>query len=61
MCLSFPTPTVGIKRASAVQEISGTLYVILPDGVFLPCDHGLHFDIISLLCENSVNQSILAR
>ena len=28
----------------------------LPDGVFLPCDHGLDFDM-SLLCESSINQS----
>ena len=26
----------------------------LPNGVFLPCDHGLDFEIS--LCENSINQ-----
>ena len=31
-----------------------TLYVFLPNGVFLPCDHGLDFGI-SLLCWNSIN------
>ena len=31
------------------------LYIFLPDGVFLPCYHGLYFDISSL-CENSNNQ-----
>ena len=36
--------------------MENTLYVCLPDGVFLPCDHGLDFDIN--LCENSINQSI---
>ena len=35
------------------------LYVILPDSVFIPCNHGLDFDIISLLCENSINQYAL--
>ena len=33
--------------------MGGTMY-ILPDGVFLPCDHGLNFDIS--LCENSINE-----
>ena len=38
--------------------VKSTLYVFLPDGVFLSCDHGLDFDI-SLLCESSIkNQSI---
>ena len=32
------------------------LCVFLPDGVFLPCNYGLDFDIS--LCENSINQSI---
>ena len=32
-------------------------YVFLPDVVFLPCDHGLDFGI-SLLCENSIDQSM---
>ena len=36
--------------------MESTLYNFLPDGVFQPCDHGLHFDI-SLLGENSINQS----
>ena len=35
-----------------------TLYAFLPDGVFLPCDHGLDFDIS--LCESSNNQSKFA-
>ena len=30
------------------------VFSFLPDGVFLPCDHGLDFDI-SLLCENAIN------
>ena len=29
------------------------LYVLLPGGIFLPCDHGLDFDIS--LCESSIN------
>ena len=28
----------------------------LPDGVFLPCDHGLYFDYTSILCENSIKK-----
>ena len=32
----------------------------LPSGVFLPCDHGLDFDI-SLLCENPFNQAIIIK
>ena len=32
------------------------LNVFFPDGVFLPCDYELDFDIS--LCENSINQSI---
>ena len=36
--------------------MESTLYVFLPDGVFLPCDHGLNLDISS--CENSINQSV---
>ena len=35
--------------------IESTLYVFRPIFVFLPCDHGLDFDII--VCENSTNQS----
>ena len=31
---------------------------LLPNGVLLPCDHGLDFDI-SLLRKNSINQSIV--
>ena len=31
--------------------MESTLYIFLPDGVFLPCDHGLDSDIS--LCENS--------
>ena len=31
--------------------MESTLYVFLPDGAFLPCNHGLDFDIS--LCENS--------
>ena len=27
------------------MENRSTLYVFLPDSVFLPCDHGLDFDI----------------
>ena len=30
----------------------------LPGGVFLPCDHLLEFFYISILCENSIIQSI---
>ena len=43
--------------------LSCTEYVVrfpLPDGVFLPCDHGLdflHHRSILLLCGNSINQS----
>ena len=38
--------------------MESTLSVFLPDGwCFLPCDHGLDFET-SLLCENSINQSI---
>ena len=33
-----------------------TQHTYYPDGVFLPCDHGLDFDI-SLLCENLINRS----
>ena len=33
------------------------MHVSLPNGVFLPCDHGLNFDIISTMCEKSINQS----
>ena len=32
--------------------MESSLYVFLSDGVFLPCDHGLNFDIS--LCENSI-------
>ena len=35
-----------------------TLYVFLPGDVFIPCDHGLGFDI-SLLCENSILKNVL--
>ena len=46
------------------KVLAGTSYVLslfLPGGVFLhSCDHGLDFDIISvLLCENSMNQKLL--
>ena len=38
--------------------MESTLYVLSFRMVFfLPCDHGLDFSI-SLLCENSINQSI---
>ena len=37
--------------------MESTSYVFLPAGVFLPCDHGLNFDI-SLLFENPITQSI---
>ena len=36
--------------------MEGTLYVLLPDRCFLPCNHGLEFDV--RLGQNSVNQSI---
>ena len=38
--------------------MESTLYVFLPDGVFLPCDHGLDFDVS--LPENSINRFITA-
>ena len=38
--------------------MGSTLYVFLPVGVCLPCDHGLDFDI--MLRENSINQSVLS-
>ena len=51
--LSFPTPTIDMKdRSGHAESIGGggyTLYVFLTDGVFLHCDAGLDFDIISLL------------
>ena len=31
--------------ALTVLSIQEYLYVFLPSGVFLSCDHGLHFDI----------------
>ena len=37
-----------------------TLYVFLPDGIFLPSDHGLDFDI-SLLFEKSIKISKIGR
>ena len=44
---------------STLYLIPCTLYVFLLDDVFLPCDHGLDFDITNLLCKNSTNnQSI---
>ena len=36
--------------------MESTLYVLVPATVYLPCDHGLDFDIS--LCDNSINQSI---
>ena len=35
--------------------MEGTLYVLLPDRCFIPCNHGLEFDV--RLGQNSVNQS----
>ena len=39
--------------------MESTLYVFLLDSVFLPCGHGLNFDIS--ICENSINQSKLGK
>ena len=36
--------------------MESTLYVLVPATVYLPCDHGLDFDIS--LCDSSINQSI---
>ena len=34
------------SSSSSITTVLRTLYVFLPDGVFLPCDHGgLDFDI----------------
>ena len=52
----FPSIFCTISAFSLYGE-----YVVrsfLPDGVFLPCDHGLDFFYISL-CDNSINQSII--
>ena len=35
--------------------MESTLYVLLPNGVFLSCDHGMDFGI-SLLCDKSTNE-----
>ena len=34
------------------------MFSYFSDGFFLPCDHGLHFDV-SLLCENSIQFILL--
>ena len=39
--------------------MESTLYVFLPDSVFLPCGHGLNFD--NSLCEDSINQSKMGK
>ena len=35
--------------------MDNTLYVLLPGGVFLPCDHGLDFDISLLRAKRASN------
>ena len=54
----FPSIFSSIAAFSLYGE-----YVVrsfLPNGVFLPCDHGIGWilDISLLLCDNSINQSI---
>ena len=47
-----------VFRTIIPLRLQNTLYVFLPDGVlYLPCDHGLDFDL-SVLCEISINQPI---
>ena len=36
--------TAGDNIISFCMESRNALYVFLPDGIFLPCDHGLDFD-----------------
>ena len=36
--------------------MKSTLYVFLPDGVFLPCDHELNFEISLYVSIQSINQ-----
>ena len=35
----------GCNIISFCMDSRNALYVFLPDGVFLPCDHGLDFDV----------------
>ena len=43
-----------------IIKMESTLYVLLPDDIFLPCDHGLDFDISlrARVCEKSIKNQI---
>ena len=63
MCICVVTAVVYVPsiisstHSILVFKESSFVRFSLPDGAFLPCDHGLDFDI-SLLRENSISSTV---